>query len=126
VGGGGSVHSVFKRPVDFPPTVVTIHMRYCTVCKIIRKKIWRNGTALECNAEDRRFDPARDYFYFCLRRCGERLFHFRQQAKSLSPNEEEARVTAPCWRKEELSRDQRGGPSPGREPPSMPTVSIQS
>ena len=67
-GGGGSVHSVFKRPVDFPPTVVTIQIRYCTVYKIIRKKIWCNGTALECNAEDRRFDPARDYFYFCLRR----------------------------------------------------------
>jgi hypothetical protein len=67
-GGGGSVHSVFKRPVDFPPTVVNIYIRYCTVCEIIRKKIWRNGTALECNAEGRRFDPARDYFYFCLRR----------------------------------------------------------
>jgi hypothetical protein len=31
-------------------------------------KIWRNGTALECNAEDSRFDPARDYFLFCLRK----------------------------------------------------------
>ena len=29
-------------------------------------------------------------------------------------------------RSSELSRDQRGGPSLGREPPSMPTVSIQS
>jgi hypothetical protein len=58
---------LFLHPC-FPPTVVTIDMRYCTVCKIIRKKIWRNGTALECNAENRRFDPARDYFYFCLRR----------------------------------------------------------
>ena len=29
-------------------------------------------------------------------------------------------------RSSELSRDQRGGPSLGREPPSMPTVFIQS
>jgi hypothetical protein len=69
--GGGAVytvHSVFKRPVDFPPTVVTIHIRYCTLCEIIREKKWHIGTALECNAEDRRVDPARDYFFFCLRK----------------------------------------------------------
>ena len=32
------------------------------------KKIWRNGSALECNTENRRVDPALFYFYFCLRK----------------------------------------------------------
>jgi hypothetical protein len=28
--------------------------------KIFNKNIWRSGTVLDCNAENRRFDPARD------------------------------------------------------------------
>jgi hypothetical protein len=43
--------------------------------ELLCKKVWRNGTALECNAADHRFNPARDYLYFCLRKATHVLSH---------------------------------------------------
>jgi hypothetical protein len=46
-----------KTPIDFPTTVVIIHVTYYIL--ISHKKIWCNGIALGWNAGDCVFEPAR-------------------------------------------------------------------
>jgi hypothetical protein len=70
---------------------------------------------------------------FCLIACQQAFvgrdystFDNKRNHSPLMKKRPESRHPVGGRRSSELSRDQRGGPSLGREPPSMPTVSFQS